>query len=57
MIPMGTAEAARKVFEELLRRGVIIRQLGTFGLPDCLRISTGMEEEIELLLEALSAVG
>jgi histidinol-phosphate aminotransferase len=59
MIPMETAEAARQVFDALLRRGVIVRQLTTFGLPNCLRISTGTEEEMGLLFDALEemAVG
>ena len=53
MVPMETPEAARQVFESLLRRGVIVRQLTTFGLPNCLRISTGTEEEMGMLFEAL----
>jgi len=39
--------------EELLRMGVIVRPLGAFGLPDCIRISTGTDEENEICLEAL----
>ncbi len=53
MVPMETPEAARLGFEGLLRRGVIVRQLTTFGLPNCLRISTGTEEEMGLLFDAL----
>ncbi len=53
MVPMETADAARQVFEGLLRRGVIVRQLTTFGLPNCLRISTGTEEEMGMLFDAL----
>ena len=56
MIPMETPEAARQMFEGLLRRGVIVRQLTTFGLPSCLRISTGTEEEMEILFEALQGL-
>lgn len=56
MIPMETAAAARGVFDGLLRRGVIVRQLSTFGLANCLRISTGSEEEMDLLFEALAKV-
>jgi histidinol-phosphate aminotransferase len=53
MIPMETAEAAREVSDTLLRHGVIVRQLTTFGLPKCLRISTGTEEEMGILFDAL----
>lgn len=36
----------------LLRQGVIVRPLKAFGLPQCLRISIGSEEENEILIEA-----
>jgi histidinol-phosphate aminotransferase len=36
---------ARTLFEELLRRGVIIRPLASYGMPDKLRVSIGNEEE------------
>ena len=38
---------------ELLRQGVIVRQLKAFGLPHCLRISTGSDEENQRCVEAL----
>src|SRR5580658_6478549 len=41
MVPLDSAESARWLTEELLRRGVIVRPLGAFGLPNCIRISTG----------------
>jgi histidinol-phosphate aminotransferase len=55
MIPMEGAEPARRVFQTLIERGVIVRNLSTFELPECLRISTGTEEEMDLLFEALRA--
>ena len=36
---------ARTLFEELLRRGVIIRPLASYGMPEKLRVSIGNEEE------------
>lgn len=47
---------ARDVFEQLLRRGVIVRPLAATGLPNCLRISVGTEEENEICVEALKEV-
>lgn len=48
------AEAdAVRVFEELLTQGVIVRPLRAFGLPNCLRISTGLDEDNRLCIEAL----
>ncbi len=44
-----TAEA---LFEALLRRGIIIRPLTSYGLPDLLRVSIGSERENEIFLAA-----
>ncbi len=41
--------------EALLRRGVIVRPVLNYGLPNHLRISTGTTEQIERLLEAVGA--
>jgi histidinol-phosphate aminotransferase len=46
------AEAAR-VF--LRTRGLIVRAVRGYGLPDCLRITIGTEEEVGLVAEAASA--
>jgi len=54
MIPLETCDAASRLVEELLTRGVIIRPLAGFGLPQAVRISTGTEDEVQLLLEALA---
>jgi histidinol-phosphate aminotransferase len=39
---------------ELLRRGVIVRPLGSFGAPDALRITVGTSDELEMLGAALA---
>jgi histidinol-phosphate aminotransferase len=41
---------------ELLRRGVIVRPLGGFGLPEHVRISIGTAEENERLVKALREI-
>lgn len=53
MVEMGGPEACARVTEDLLRRGVIVRPLAAFGLPQCLRISTGTDEDNERCAEAL----
>jgi histidinol-phosphate aminotransferase len=53
MIPFESPERAKTVFEAMLRRGSIVRPLGAFGLPHCLRISTGTMEENERCVEAM----
>ena len=53
MVPLESAEAATALTEALLRRGVIVRPLGAFGLPHCVRISTGTDEENQMLIEGV----
>ena len=36
-------------------RGVLVRQMGAYGLPDCLRITIGTEDELAQLIAALEA--
>jgi histidinol-phosphate aminotransferase len=56
MVPVGSPAAAKRFTESLLRRGVIIRPLGAFGLPTCLRISTGSDEDNRMLLDAMREI-
>jgi histidinol-phosphate aminotransferase len=53
MTVLPSAEEAVRVFEELLAQGVVVRPLSAFGLPHCLRISTGTDEDNELCVTAL----
>ena len=53
MLPLGSAEEARALTEALLREGVIVRPLGAFGLPQCVRISMGTDEENAWCVEAV----
>jgi histidinol-phosphate aminotransferase len=53
MVPLESAQVASWLTEELLRRGVIVRPLAAFGLPNCVRISTGTDEENQMLIGAL----
>jgi len=53
MTVLPTAEDTERVFEELLAKGVVIRPLKAFGLPNCLRISTGSDHDNQLCIEAL----
>ncbi len=53
MLPFASTEEARGLTEALLREGVIVRPLGAFGLPQCIRISTGTDEENARCVEAV----
>jgi histidinol-phosphate aminotransferase len=43
-------------FERLLRRGVIVRPLASFGAPEAIRVSVGTEEENSFFAAALGHV-
>ena len=46
---------AAKVYHELLKRGVIVRPVANYGLPEWLRVSIGLPEENAKFLAALPA--
>jgi histidinol-phosphate aminotransferase len=47
---------ARQIFEELLKRGVIVRPCGGYDLPEHLRITIGDHRQNERLVAALETV-
>ncbi|SFC36236.1 histidinol-phosphate aminotransferase [Halobiforma haloterrestris] len=53
LVDVGDAE---RVAEEAQRRGVIVRDCTSFGLPECIRITCGTEEETERAVETVNAV-
>jgi histidinol-phosphate aminotransferase len=46
-------EPARELYDRLLRKGVIVRPVGNYGLPTHLRVSVGLKEENAFFLNAL----
>src|SRR6476661_4941946 len=46
---------AAEIFKRLLRRGVIVRPVGGYGLPEHLRVTVGTAAENERFLAALAA--
>jgi histidinol-phosphate aminotransferase len=46
----------QRVFEELQKRGVIVRPMGGYQLPEWVRISVGTTRENQRCIEALTAV-
>jgi histidinol-phosphate aminotransferase len=52
----GDAAAAAKVYQALLRRGVIVRPVANYGLPNFLRVSIGLPEQNARFLAALSEI-
>ena len=47
---------ALSIFEALLSRGIIVRALKSYGLPELLRISIGNDEENSLFLAAFREI-
>jgi len=50
----GSPERARAADSHLRARGVIVRAMGAYGLPACLRITVGAAEECGMVIEALA---
>ncbi len=50
MVPLASAPEAERFSEQLLRQGIIVRRLRAFGLPHVIRVSTGTDEENEMLV-------
>ena len=52
LVKVGDAE---RMYQELLKRGVIVRPVGNYGLPEWLRVTVGLPEENSRFIEALKA--
>jgi histidinol-phosphate aminotransferase len=46
---------AGKVYQALLERGVIVRPIANYGLPEWLRVTIGLPEENAKVLQVLPA--
>jgi histidinol-phosphate aminotransferase len=53
MAVFASEREALQLNDKLLRQGVIVRPLRAFGLPHCLRITIGTQEQNEMLLDAI----
>jgi histidinol-phosphate aminotransferase len=53
MVEFPDSMPAARVVEDLLKQGVIVRPLQAFGLPHCIRISTGTNEDNQRCLAAM----
>ncbi len=51
------AKIGANVFDDLLKKGVIVRPMAGFGLPEHVRITVGLPEENERLVKALRDLG
>jgi histidinol-phosphate aminotransferase len=53
MIVLPDAAGAASLVGDLIKHGVIVRPLKSFGLPQCIRISTGTQQENERCVETV----
>jgi len=56
LLDFGSLEACKKANEKLLEHGIILREMGGYGLPNCLRMTIGTEEENLHVLKALKEI-
>ncbi len=56
LVKVGADSGAGAVNLELLKRGIIVRPVAGYGLPEWLRISVGTAEENNMLIRALTEV-
>jgi len=56
MVVLESEGEATRLFDELLAHGVVVRPLKAFGLPACLRISTGTDEDNRLCMDAMRRI-
>jgi histidinol-phosphate aminotransferase len=56
MVVLPDEREADRIASELLKQAVIVRPLGAFGLPHCVRISTGTDEDNHICVDAMSKV-
>ncbi len=47
---------ARPVYQALLQQGIIVRHLGPFGMDECIRVTVGLQEHNERLIDALKKI-
>ncbi|MXP63015.1 histidinol-phosphate transaminase [Roseomonas sp. M0104] len=53
LVDFATPEGAQAADAKLKSRGLIVRAMGGYGLPACLRITIGTAEECQMVLDAL----
>jgi histidinol-phosphate aminotransferase len=55
LLDFGSEEECKKVNQKLLENGIILREMGGYGLSNCLRLTIGIEEENLQVLEILKS--
>ena len=56
MLEMNSGEEAEHLAQKLMERGVLVRPLGAFGRPHCIRVAVGQPEDNQAFIEHLEAL-
>ncbi len=56
LVHLENEPSVNALFAELLKHGIIVRPLKAFGLPHCVRITIGTEEQNHILIDTLRTV-
>ena len=51
-----TEEEVKNICAHLANMGIIVRELDSYGLPNCLRITIGTKKEMEATIDALKQI-
>jgi histidinol-phosphate aminotransferase len=54
LVDLGTTKAADAADAFLRANGIIVRKVGGYGLPHCLRVTVGTAEEVGLVVDAFA---
>lgn len=53
LLRVGDGEAVRRLLEQ---RGILVKEMAVFGMPEYIRVSVGLSEDNEYFIEALCAI-
>ena len=54
LVDFVTPEAASSAFDYLRKHGLVVRPMGGYGLPACLRITIGTAEQMQMTARTLA---
>jgi histidinol-phosphate aminotransferase len=54
LVPLGSPQRAKAAQDFLRTRGILVRQMAGYHLPDFLRVSVGLQDELEAFIAAMA---
>jgi len=56
LVRFNSEKQAEDVYKRLIQAGIIVRPMASYDLPDCLRITIGSREEMEIFWQRFEAI-